>query len=36
MRRRESRREKRRSMARTNKLTHVDNTRQVPRGGIRK
>lgn len=34
--RKESRRSKRRSLARSNRLVHVDNTRQVPRGGMRK
>lgn len=34
--RKEGLRAKKRSLRRSNRLTHVDNTRQVPRGGIRK
>lgn len=34
--RKESRRAKRRSLARNNRMIHVDNTRVIPRGGVRK
>lgn len=34
--RKESKKAKRRSLARSNRMIHVDNTRVIPRGGVRK